>query len=101
MRKNLTLLAVSLALTGCASIKHERDVIVDGKVVGREVEQASGFLMKAAVDGLRSSTKDGTYTHTFTAKSAQTSGDTDMLKTAIESTGTAVGNAGHKAAVGQ
>lgn len=98
--KKLILPVIALALCGCASIKHERDIVVDGKVVGRETEKASGFFMKAAVDGLRSSTKDGNYTHTFTAKSATAVGDAEMITATSAALGNLIGTAAAATAKG-
>jgi len=82
----------ALTLAGCGSIQHSRVSLgPDGKVTAQETESAHGFFMKGAVDKLNISTKDGTYSHTLSGAGAQVQGDTEMLKTAIESTGKAVG----------
>lgn len=101
--KTLALLILPLLLLGCASVSHTRVVVgPDGKVISRETESAHQVLMKGSIDKLHSNTKDGTYSHSFSANGIQGAGDVEMLKTAIESTGTAVGNgmgAAAKAAV--
>lgn len=79
MKKAILLLA-SLTLFGCASVKHSRDHIVDGKVVGREVEEAHAFLYKGAIEKLSTRTKDGDYTHSVSANGVQGAGDAETIK---------------------
>ncbi len=90
--KKLAVLPLLIILAGCVGINHTRETIgPDGKVTGRETEKAYGVFSKAAVDSLSSTTKDGTYSHSFRTKGAQVSGDAETITATTSGLGTLIG----------
>ena len=98
MNRNLILLTLLLGLSGCASIKHTREVVTlgpDGKTPVASVKESEGaraFLMRGEISKVKSTTKDGPYSHNFSTDDIKGQGDAEMIKAIIESTGTAVSN---------
>lgn len=84
MKTLLKLLPVLLIL-GCASIERTRDKLgPDGKVIARESIKAKATLMKGAIENFTTSTTDGDYKHTASAKGVQGAGDAEMVKAIAE-----------------
>lgn len=98
----LALLAATLLLVGagCASVSHERTLVSNGVVVGSETESAHAFLMKGAIDGISSTTKDLNYSHVMSAKGLQGQGDVEMMKAIIDGFTKAMGTVAAEAAKG-
>lgn len=90
-------LLLALLATGCGTISNERKAVEelpDGTIrTTYQKEFAKGFFMKAAVENVYSTTKDGPYSHTFRAKDAQTSGDPETINASGDTIGKMIGTA--------
>jgi len=102
--KLLLALVALLAITGCATHLHENPKLMsDGKTVAYEKDTTRAFLMKGAIEKLRSQTREETstngvhkYNHSLSADGLQASGDPDTIKAIMDG----MANVGEKIANG-